>query len=124
MVGDPDQPHSFTYVPDVARALISVGDDPTAYGEAWNVPNASTLTLREVLAMFAGELGVDLQVQVLPKPLLTVLGLFDVNLREMREMLYQWERPFVVDSSKFEQRFWADATPFAEGVAATAASYR
>ena len=38
-------------------------------------------------------------------------------------MLYQWERPFVVDSSKFEQRFWSDATPFEDGVAATAPTY-
>ncbi len=124
IVGDPDQPHSFAYVPDVARAMLTVGDDPDAFGQAWNVPNAPTQTMRDVLTMFAAEMGRELKIQALPKPLMSVLGLFNVNLREMKEMLYQWERPFVVDSSKFEQRYRADATPLAVGVAATAASYR
>tara|TARA_B100000029_G_C16789924_1_gene672605 strand:- start:142 stop:294 length:153 start_codon:yes stop_codon:yes gene_type:complete len=41
----------------------------------------------------------------------------------MREMRYQWERPFQVDASRFADRFWSDATPFEEGIRATAAWY-
>jgi hypothetical protein len=55
--------------------------------------------------------------------LLTIAGLLDANAREMKEMLYQWDRPFRVDSSKFAARFWSDATSFEDGVAATAPSY-
>jgi hypothetical protein len=55
--------------------------------------------------------------------MLTVGGLFDGNVREMKEMLYQWERPFQVDATKFGERFWSDATPFEDGVAATARFY-
>jgi nucleoside-diphosphate-sugar epimerase len=123
MVGDRDQLHSFTYVPDIARALVTVGRSEDAMGQAWHVPNAPDLTPRELLELFARELGRELRIQSASKLVLTMLGLVDANARELKEMLYQWERPFRVDSSKFAQRFWSDATPFAEGVAASAPSY-
>jgi len=120
--GDPDQLHAFTYVPDIARALVSVadgGDD--ALGQAWHVPNAPTRTMRELLVTFAGHLDVDLKVQALRPPMMTLIGLFDKQVREAKEMLYQWDRPFLVDHSKFGQRFWDDPTPFEVGIPATAA---
>jgi nucleoside-diphosphate-sugar epimerase len=123
IVGDPDQPHSFTYVPDVARALITIADSSDGFGEAWNVPNAPDRTVRELLEMFAADVGQRLKVQTMPKLLVDVLGLFDANVREMKEMLYQWNGPFIVDSSKFADHFWADPTPFEDGIAATAASF-
>jgi nucleoside-diphosphate-sugar epimerase len=123
IVGDPDQPHSFTYVPDIARALVSVGQAEDAMGHAWNVPNAPDKTIREVLQLFADELGTSLKIQAMPKPLMSVLGLFNGDVRELKEMLYQWQRPFHVDASKFAARFWDDPTPWDEGVAETAPSY-
>ena len=123
--GDPDQPHSFSYVPDVARALLTVADaGDEALGQAWHVPNAPDRTMREVLTAFAGELGAEARIQAVGRTALTLLGLFNVQLREAKEMLYQWDRPFRVDHSKFAARFWEDATPFEEGIAATAAWYR
>ena len=123
IVGDPDQPHSFAYVPDIARALLSVGDADDAMGQAWNVPNAPDKTTRQVLQMFADVFERPLKIQVMPKPLMTVLGLFNADVRELKEMLYQWERPFHVDASKFQARFWSDATPWEQGVVETAPSY-
>lgn len=123
IVGDPDQPHSFTYVPDVARALMTVADAPDSFGEAWNVPNAPDRTLRDLLELFATAIGQPLKIQVMPKMMMSALGLLNVNVREMKEMLYQWERPFIVDSSKFADRFWNDPTSFDDGIAATAASF-
>ena len=124
IIGDPDQPHSFAYVPDIARALVSVGHADDAMGQAWNVPNAPDKTVRQVLQLFADEFGVPLKIQTMPKPLMTVLGLFNADVRELKEMRYQWERPFHVDHSKFGARFWNDPTPWAQGVADTASSYR
>lgn len=123
MLGDPDQLHSFTYVPDIARALTSVGRAEDAMGQAWNVPNAPDRTVREVLEMFASRFGQHLKIQTPPKPLLSVMSIFSSDMRELKEMQYQWERPFRVDWSKFASRFWSDATPFDDGIAATAASY-
>ncbi len=124
VVGDPDQPHSFAYVPDVARALITVGEAEDAMGQAWNVPNAPDRTVRQILQMFAEEFDTPLKIQTLPKPLMSVLGLFNADIREMKEMLYQWQRPFHVDATKFTTRFWSDPTPWDQGVEETAASYR
>ena len=124
VVGDPDQPHSFTYVPDIARALVAVAEADDAMGQAWNVPNAPDRTLRQILELFAEAFDRELKVQVLPKFMLSVVGMFDANAREMKEMLYQFERPFHVDASKFADRFWSDATPFEVGVAAAAPSYK
>lgn len=123
--GDPDQLHTFTYVPDVARALVSVadaGDD--ALGEAWHVPNAPDRTVRQVLTAFADQLGVEPKIQAMPPWLMTVIGLFNAQVREFKEMLYQWERPFQVDHSKFAARFWDDPTPFEAGIPATAEWFR
>ncbi|MGI9597969.1 MAG: NAD-dependent epimerase/dehydratase family protein [Acidimicrobiales bacterium] len=124
VVGDPDQPHSFAYVPDIARALISVGEADDSMGQAWNVPNAPDRTVRQILQMFADEFGTSLKVQAMPKPLMSILGLFNADVRELKEMLYQWERPFHVDASKFSARFWDDPTPWDQGVPETVASYR
>jgi nucleoside-diphosphate-sugar epimerase len=124
VVGDPDQPHSFAYIDDVARALVSVGEaEDDAFGQAWNVPNAPDRTMREVVTMFAAKVGKEPKLQVAPGLVLTAMGLFNANLRELKEMLYQWQRPFRVDASKFEGRFWSDPTPFEDGIAATAAWY-
>ncbi|NNE97145.1 MAG: NAD-dependent epimerase/dehydratase family protein [Acidimicrobiales bacterium] len=123
--GDPDQLHSFTYVPDIARALVSVADGGVdVLGQAWHVPNAPDRTVRDILTMFAASLDLTLKIQAAPRWLMTVLGMFDVQVREAKEMLYQWDRPFLVDHSKFASRFWNDPTPFEEGVPATAEWWR
>jgi nucleoside-diphosphate-sugar epimerase len=124
VVGDPDQPHSFAYLDDVVRALVTIGGaDDDAFGQAWNVPHAPDTTMRDVVTMFAAAVGREPRLQVAPGIVLWGMGLFDPNLRELREMLYQWQRPFRVDASKFEQRFWRDPTPFEDGIAAAADWY-
>lgn len=120
-----DEPHDFTYVPDFARALVTLVDAPDdAYGQGWHVPNAPTLTLREVLARAAARLGVRPRVSVLPRAAVRVLGLFSKELAELPEMSFQWDRPYLVDSSKFAARFWREPTPFDDGLDATIAYHR
>jgi len=123
--GDPDQPHAFSYVPDVARTLVTVADaGDEALGQAWHVPNAPDQTVRQLLAAFAEHLGVELKIQAPPRWAMTLIGLFNPQVRELKEMLYQWDRPFQVDHSKFAARFWDGPTPFEEGIAATADWWR
>ncbi|HEV3190724.1 MAG TPA: NAD-dependent epimerase/dehydratase family protein [Polyangiaceae bacterium] len=120
-----DNPHDFTYVPDFARALVTLIDAPDdAYGQAWHVPNAPTRTLREILTMAAERIGVAPRINVLPPALTAVLALFWKDIAEIREMKFQWNRPYVVNSSKFAARFWRDATSFESGLEATIAFYR
>jgi nucleoside-diphosphate-sugar epimerase len=120
----PDHLHDFTYVPDFARALVTLLDAPAdAYGQAWHVPDAPVQTLRSLIAKAAEMIGVAPRVTVMPRAMLHVAGLFDRQVYELIEMGFQTERPYLVDASKFAGRFWADATSFEAGLAATIASY-
>jgi nucleoside-diphosphate-sugar epimerase len=125
MVGSPDTPHDFAYVPDCGRAVISLLDAPDdAFGQAWHVPCAPTRTPRQIIALGAAALGVAPRVVGLPPALLRPLGLFVPALGELAEMRFQWDRPYRVDSSRFAARFWSDATPFEIGAPATALWFR
>ena len=125
MVGALDQPHDFAYVPDFARAVVTIIDAPDdCYGQAWHIPCAPTRTPREILAIGARALGVKPKLRALPPWSLAPMGLFVPVLREMREMQFQWDRPYRVDSSRFGQRFWSNATPFEIGAPATALAFR
>ena len=123
--GDIDQIHSLSYVPDVARALVTLGEaDDDAMGQAWHVPNAPDRTVRELLQLFADVAGQTLTVAVKPRLALTLGALVNAAIREEKEMSYLWDRPFRVDASKFAWRFWSDATAFEDGMRATAEWYR
>ena len=119
-------PHDFTYVPDFARALLTLVDaEDDAYGEAWHVPNAKpTQTPEELLKSAAELIGTEPRIRVMPASAMTLIGVFNPIVRSLREMRFQWDRPYVVDSSKFASRFWGEATPYRDGIASTIESYR
>ncbi|MEY4248859.1 MAG: hypothetical protein RJA87_492 [Pseudomonadota bacterium] len=120
LLGSADLPHDMAYVPDVARATITLLYAPEdAYGQAWHVPCAPTLTFRQILQIGADGLGVPLKLSVMPPILFGLLSLFVPFLREFKEMRFQTDRPYHVDSSRFAKRFWSDATPFETGVGLT-----
>jgi nucleoside-diphosphate-sugar epimerase len=124
LLGNADLPHDVAHVSDYARAVITLHDAPDdAYGQAWHVPCAPTLTLRQHLQIAAGALGVPLKLSVLPGWLAKPLGLFIPFVREGAEMQFLFDRPYIVDSSKFRGRFWSDVVPFEVGLAATARSF-
>ncbi len=120
----PDQPHDFTYVPDFARALETLIDaDDDAYGQAWHVPNAPTRSLRELLTLAARLICVRPRITVLTPMLAALVGIVRSDVRELKEMRFQWDGPYLVDTTKFSRRFWSDPTPFEDGLRATIASY-
>ena len=117
-------PHDVTYVPDFARALVTLLDAPVEdYGQAWHVPNAPTQTFRSLIEKAAGLIGVEPTMRVIPEILLQLGGLFDRQTYELIEMRFQAERPYIVNAQKFSNRFWSDATSFEDGLRATIASY-
>ena len=121
----PDMPHDFAYVPDIARAVVTLLDAPDdAFGQAWNMPCAQTRTSREILALGAEALPVRLRLRSVPLGLLPLLGLVVPFVREVAEMRFTWDRPYQVDATKFARRFWSDVTPFEIGAPATALSFR
>ena len=124
IMGDPDQPHSYTYVPDFARALVTVAGDSTAWGQAWHVPNAPTVSTRRVLEILSRITGNAPDVSALPVWVANLLGHFSPLMAEFEELQYQFTQPFVVDHSKFAGKYWSDATSFEDGLAAAAAWYQ
>ena len=124
LAGDPDQPHTYTYAPDVGRGLVILGEREEALGQAWHLPSPETLTTREFVEMIFEEVGKPARVQAAPKILLRAIGLFNPGIRETIEMLYEFEEPFVVDHSKFERAFGERATPLKEAIGETVRWYR
>ncbi|MDB5105133.1 MAG: NAD-dependent dehydratase [Fibrobacteres bacterium] len=117
---DADKRHSFTFTPDAAKATALLGNTEDAYGQVWHLPtDPAALTGREMAALFAGEMGGPAGVSVLPMWMLRLIGVFMPMMREMPEMMYQYDRDYIFDSSKFDARFGSGATPYAEGVKRT-----
>jgi len=125
VLGDPDAPHTATYVPDVGRTLAVLGTDDRAWGKAWHVPSAPAVSQREMASRFCQVAGAPpARVGALPAVLMTAAGLVSPLLREFRETRYQFDRPFVLDSSACSSTFGIEATPFDDGFAAVAAAAR
>ncbi|NGO72991.1 NAD-dependent epimerase/dehydratase family protein [Streptomyces boncukensis] len=125
VLGDPDAPHSWTYLPDLARALAEVAGNEDAWGRAWHAPTAPARSAREMVGGLAEQAGVDtVPVRGMSGGTLRLLGLFSPLLRELREVSYQFDRPFVLDSGAYTDRFTVRATPAAEQFAQTADWWR
>jgi len=124
VLGDPDLPHSVTYVEDFARALVTLGEREEALGRIWHVPNDQPVTLRRFVEVVFEEIGRPARLQTAPDWGLTLAGLFNPTIRAVKEQLYQVRRPWVVDSAEFEWTFGWSATPLPEAVAATVAWFR
>ena len=124
VAGDPDQPHTYTNAPDIGRWLVVLGEREEALGQAWHLPSPETVTTRQFVETIFVEIGKPARVQAAPKILLRAIGLFNLGIRETIEMLYEFEEPFVVDHSKFEQAFGVHATPLKEAISETVRWYR
>jgi nucleoside-diphosphate-sugar epimerase len=124
VLGDPDLPHTVTYIEDFARALVTLGADERALGEVWHVPNAPTVSMSDFVALVAAEVGRPSRIQIAPNWTLSLAGLFSPMIRALREQRYQVERPWLVDSCKFERAFGWKATPLQEGIRETVAWFR
>jgi len=124
VVGNPDLPHTYTHVPDVGEGLVVLGERDEALGRAWHLPSPETVTTRRFVELVFEEVGGPAKIQRAPKALLQVLGLFNPAVREMIEMLYEFEEPFVVDHSQFARAFGDHATPLREAVGQTVRWYK
>jgi nucleoside-diphosphate-sugar epimerase len=125
VLGNPDLAHSWTYVPDVTRALAILGTDARAWGHAWHVPTDAPRSQREMIAEFAEIAGVARpKVGSIPGAALGAVGLVSPMVRRLREIRYQVERPFVVDSSRFTATFGVEPTPTTDALRETVASWK
>lgn len=113
--GSPDQPHSWTDVLDMARALVAVAVRESAWGRVWHAPTNAPRTQREAVADVCRVAGREpVKVRGYPSWVLTVGGPFSPLIRELRETAYQFERPFVLDSSAIAHHLGLEPTPWDE----------
>lgn len=125
LVGRLDVPHTYTFIEDFGKALVTLGEHDAALGQVWHVPNdMPAITQREIMTLFFEEIGRPPKMSGMGKLMMMVGGLFVPEARETVEMMYEFEKPFVVDSSKFERVFQLKATPVGEAVRRTIAWYR
>jgi len=124
VVGDPDRLHTFTFIDDFGTALVTLGEREEALGSAWHVPSPPAITTRQFVEAVYRILGKPVKMSSAPRLAIAVAGLFDVNAKELREMLYQFERDFVMDSSRFEKALGVQATPLDQAIKATLDWYR
>jgi len=123
-VGSLDQPHTYTYIDDFGKALVTLGERDEALGRAWHVPNAETLTQRRLITMIFDEIGAPPRMSGMGKFMMRLGGLFITGARETVEMMYEFEKPFIVDDSQYNQTFGNHATPLRDAIRATVAWYR
>jgi nucleoside-diphosphate-sugar epimerase len=123
-IGNPDLPHTYSYVPDIAAGLATLGTDTRAVGEVWHLPGPATVTTRALLNVLAGQVGHQVGVRPVPKLAVRALGLVNPVLRGLAETYYQFGEPFVLDTAKYQGTFGAAGTPLGDAIAATLAWYR
>jgi nucleoside-diphosphate-sugar epimerase len=117
--GPPELLHSYSYAADVAAGLVTLATSERAWGEVWHLPVAPAESTGAVIERFGRELGTPLGTTGVPSFILSILGWFEPAAKELIEMRYQWQVPFVLDDAKFRAAFDAKATSLDEGIRAT-----
>lgn len=115
----PDELHTYTYVRDFGRALVVLGEHEAAFGRAWHVPNTSAVTTRDFIGEVYRQAGHKPRLKVMPKPVFSVMARFVPILKEMKEMAYEFEHPYLVDDGAFEATFGDLSTPLAAAIGET-----
>ncbi|MFM2152222.1 MAG: hypothetical protein RL199_657 [Pseudomonadota bacterium] len=118
--GDPDMLHSYSYVPDVAAGLVALGTSSSADG-VYMLPVQPAETTRAVIERFYRVLGRSLGVARVPTWALRAMGLFNPSIRELVEMVYQWEQPYAVDDNRIRRELGLSPTPWDVAINATVA---
>jgi nucleoside-diphosphate-sugar epimerase len=121
VLGDPDQPHTYTYLPDIGEGLAVLGEHPDTPGEVWHLPNdpntRTTRQLVDTIYQLAGQPKTKLRST--PMLLLRALGVTNPTVRELLELQYEFQEPFVVDSTKIAAKLDVHATPLEQALADT-----
>ena len=117
-IGKPKAVHTFTFTPDAGRAVAVLGQSESAYGQTWHLPTSTEPLTGEEFVRLACEIaGRPYRLQVAPRWLLRLLGVFNPVLRENDEMMYQFENDYRFDGGKIERAFGLAATSYRQGIA-------
>jgi nucleoside-diphosphate-sugar epimerase len=121
VIGDPDAPRAWGYLPDVAATLATLGTDERALGRAWHVPSAPPRSQRQALGDLATAMGLPaVPVSGVPWPMLQAVGLVVPMMREVVAVRHQFDQEFVIDATATTATFGLAATPWDDVTAAIA----
>ncbi len=123
VLGDPDLPHTYTFIEDFAHALVTLGTHTEALGKAWHVPSAPTLTTRELAKIAYQVAGTKGKVKRTPDLIFALMSKMSPMLKEVAEMQYQFKQPFVVNHSRYDSAFGAPVTSHETALAKTVQWY-
>lgn len=123
LMGDPSQPHSYSYTPDVAAALVTLGTASGVTGQVWHLPVAETRTTRQIVDLLYATTGHRPRLLAAGRTTLRALGFVRPPMREYLHTLYQFTDPWVVDDARYRARFGDTATPLDDALASTLAWY-
>ncbi len=124
MLGNIDVPHSYIYIKDFAKGLVTLGMEPNALGEVWHIPTAEALTTRELIHLIFNETKKTPKVQTTPLILTKILATFNPVIKELLEVMPTYNNPYIVDHSKFQNVFGSEATPHKEAIKETVSWYK
>lgn len=120
LIGPIDRPHEFIFVPDAGPVLARLIDTPAAFGRAWHLAGAGTITQRGVVSEIERQTGRALKLRVAGKPLLRLAGLFNPVMRELAEMHYLLTDPLILDDSALQDLLGPiHKTPYDQGIRAS-----
>ena len=119
VLGDPNTPHTFTFIDDFATDLVTLAEHDEALGEVWHVPSAETVTTRHFIEMVFARLQRPATLQPAPELAITLLALVVPTMAAVRETAYQRQHPWVVDHSKFARAFGSRPTPHEQAISLT-----
>jgi nucleoside-diphosphate-sugar epimerase len=123
-IGNPNLLHTYSYVPDIAAGLATLGTEERAIDGIWHLPGPETVTTRQIFDLVAHEVGHPVGIRSVSKPAVRALGLVNPMMRALVEMSYEFDEPFVLDTTKFQTTFGRVGTPLRTAIAATVDGYR
>jgi nucleoside-diphosphate-sugar epimerase len=123
-MGNAEKLHSFTFIPDAARALVILGMDSRANNKVWHIPTANALTGAMYMELIMKAMDVPVRYSTVNKTMLRLFGLFNSDGKELVEMFYQYDHEYVFDSSLFQSTFKITPTPYDKGIKETVSSFK
>jgi nucleoside-diphosphate-sugar epimerase len=124
LLGNIDVPHTFTFIDDFAHGLVTLGQEERSLGEAWHIPSAETLTTRQMLMLIFEELGANRKISILSRRMASLIALFHPMMKEIKEMFYEYENPYIMDHNKFAIAFGSNTTSHQDAIRQTLNWYR
>jgi nucleoside-diphosphate-sugar epimerase len=115
VIGSADQPHTWTDVHDMGRALVAVAGTESALGRVWHAPSNPPRTQSEAVNDVLASVGKPpVVVKAYPRWLVRAFGIANSQMRELQETEYQFTRPYVMDSSAITAELGLAASPWDE----------